>query len=351
MAVIVEAADDARVLAEGHAEAGEPFLHTRVERGRGRGEMRPDHRRLGQDRLIDRLLRIEDAQRIAFEPRAALRRQRLAVPGEVGDECRAIGAPALGIAQRIDLERDVGGDAEGLENGEAAGDRLGVGERMGGPDQLDVDLVELPVAAFLRPLVAEHRAGIEHFLRQRLGEAIGDERAADSGGCLGTQRDAFTRAVGEGVHLLRHDVGGLAEGAGEDARILEDRRRPLLEAEAFGDAARGLDDVAVAAEVVSDEIAGAADGLHLGHESSATPEPADAARQWCGLHGGFTRSWAVPPATAQRIPLGHPLGRPLGASHGRRHPAFAGGFPQASGDRGAAPGASRQAASISVFAT
>ena len=55
-------------------------------------------------------------------------------------------------------------------------------ERLGGADQLDVDLVELAVAALLRPLVAEHRAGVEYLLRQRLGQAVGHQGAADAGG-------------------------------------------------------------------------------------------------------------------------------------------------------------------------
>ena len=74
------------------------------------------------------------------------------------------------------------GHAERLQDVPAAGDHLGIGQRLGRADHLDVDLVELPVAALLRPLVAEHRAGIEHLLRQRLGQPVADQGAADAGG-------------------------------------------------------------------------------------------------------------------------------------------------------------------------
>ena len=55
--------------------------------------------------------------------------------------------------------------------------------------------MELPVAALLRPLVAEHRPGVEHFLRQGLGKPVGDERAAHARGVLGPQRDGIAAPV------------------------------------------------------------------------------------------------------------------------------------------------------------
>ena len=48
--------------------------------------------------------------------------------------------------------------------------------------------------------------------------------AHQPGGELGAQGERAAAAVVEGVHLLRHDVGGLPHPAGEDGGVLEDRR-------------------------------------------------------------------------------------------------------------------------------
>ena len=68
----------------------------------------------------------------------------------------------------------------------------------------------------------------------------------------------------ERIHLLHHHVGGLAEGAGEHAGVLEDRRGPLVEAVGGGDAAGGVDHVLMAAQVLADQVVGAAGGLEFG---------------------------------------------------------------------------------------
>ena len=106
--------------------------------------------------------------------------------GEIGDEGGAVGVAAGLVAESVQFEHRVVGDFQRLQDSPAAGDHLGVGERFGGSDQLGADLVELAVAAFLRALVAEHRAGVEDFLRQRLRQAVGDEGAADAGGAFGS---------------------------------------------------------------------------------------------------------------------------------------------------------------------
>ncbi len=184
---------------------------------------------------------------------------------EIAQPARRDSPAGFPVAEGVDLQHGLAGDAESLQDVPAAGDHLGVGKRLGGADQLDVDLVELAVAALLRALVAEHRAGAEHLLRQRLGEAVGHQRAADAGGGLGAQRDGIAAAVLEAVHLLHHHVGGFAERAGEHAGVLEDRRGPLVEAVGGGDAAGGVDHVLMAALVLADQVVGAAGGLEFGH--------------------------------------------------------------------------------------
>jgi len=184
------------------------------------------------------------------------------VRGEVRDQRSTIRVARGHVAQRVDLEHHAACNAERVQDLCAASDDLGIRQRFGGAQDLHADLVELPVATLLRPLVAEHRAGIEHLARQvGLREAVGDQRATNPCGVLRPQSDAVAAAILEGVHLLRHDIGGIAERAGENAGVLEDRRRPFLGAVERGDPAGGVDDVRVAALIVADQVTGAANGL------------------------------------------------------------------------------------------
>ena len=103
-------------------------------------------------------------------------------------------------------------------------DQLGVDQRRVRSDHLGVDLRELPIAAGLWALVAEEGAlGPElHRLRELL-HAVLEIGAADRGGRLGPQRQGAATLVLEGEHLLLDDVGGLADAAGEEIGVLEDR--------------------------------------------------------------------------------------------------------------------------------
>ena len=95
-------------------------------------------------------------------------------------------------------------------------------------ERLHVELMELPVAARLRPLVAEHRA--HRVQLDGLGlhvEAVLDVRAQLGGRRLRTKGERIAPAILEGVHLLLHDVGDLADPAREELRALEDRQTDL----------------------------------------------------------------------------------------------------------------------------
>ena len=105
---------------------------------------------------------------------------------------------------------------------------LGVDRRVLDAEHLDVQLVELAVTPLLRPLVPEHRAdAVELRHRHRLLEAVLDEGAHDAGRRLGPEGDALAPLVGEGVHLLLDDVGGLAGALGEQFLALDDGRAQL----------------------------------------------------------------------------------------------------------------------------
>ena len=199
-------------------------------------------------------------KRVALEAGLAVGRQPVAIGGEIADQPVAIGVPAVRIAQRVELEAHMLGEAERAQNLGAERDHLDVGERLRRADHLDVDLVELAQAPLLRPLVAEHRAGAEQLDRQVLAERAGDEGARHAGGVFGAQGHRLAAAIGEAVHLLGDHVRGLAERAGEHLGELEDRRRDLGIAVAGRDLAPGLDHLAMAQRILADDVVGAADG-------------------------------------------------------------------------------------------
>ena len=113
-------------------------------------------------------------------------------------------------------------------------DHLGVGERRGGPDRLDPELVELAVAPRLRALVAEERpdVGELHRLRQFVHPVL-EVGAADRRRPLRPQGQAALALVLEGEHLLADDVGRFADPAFEELGVLEGRRLDRLVAGAL----------------------------------------------------------------------------------------------------------------------
>ncbi len=152
-----------------------------VEMGAGRGAEPFDELRRAPDQVLHvRILGVEDAQRVGVQPAlrifVELRRASL----EVGDQVRAVRAALFGIADRIDREARAVGDAKRAPQPRQHHDLLGVDVRTGEAQRLDVELVELPVAPLLRPLVAEHRAHGPHALRPLVGERMLDGGTNDS---------------------------------------------------------------------------------------------------------------------------------------------------------------------------
>jgi hypothetical protein len=78
---------------------------------------------------------------------------------------------------------------------------------------------------------------------------------------FGAQRDRVAAAIIERVHFLGDDIGGFAEGAGEDGGVFEDGGLPLGETVEGGYSTGGFDDVEVAGGIFADDVAGASDGL------------------------------------------------------------------------------------------
>ena len=186
------------------------------------GKMVEHHRRVGRHRLDLRPLVVEYPQRVDL---GAL--SRLLVKVELKQEVlqqfpilRSAGV----VAQRGDLQPEPV-EAQRAETGVGNRDHLGVQCGIVDADGLDADLLQLAVAAGLGALVAEERAGVTQLDRQRAAvQTVLDHRTHHPGGALGPKRHRAVAAVGEGVHLLGHHVGGLADAAGEQRGVLEDRQ-------------------------------------------------------------------------------------------------------------------------------
>ena len=246
--VIVEAAHQARVQPVGDAEPVEPVAHPREER---RATPRSDSRRKSGASAADAAGRPDPSNRgcaagcgragAGCPPTVRMRAPRNSRPARRDRRRGSRGSPSV-----LSSSTTRSAMPSALQDALPERDDLDIGLRLRHPEQLDADLVELAEAALLRPLVAEHRAAVEEFQRRRLGQPVRQHRAHDPGGVLRPQRHLFAAAIGEGVHLLRHDVGVLADRPREDFGELEDRRRDLGKAVKRRRLARGLADPAVA---------------------------------------------------------------------------------------------------------
>ena len=176
-----------------------------------------EQRRGRDNAAIALVLGVQDAQRIARQPVAALFGQRIAMGAEVINERRAIAPAAIRVAQRVEFQGRAVEHAERLQDLGAEGDDFNVTQRLANTQQLDVDLVELALAPFLGPFVAEHGAGAERLDGQAVLQSSTQEGAGHARRRFGPQCDLAlflavpTIADGERVHLLRDDVRSVAQ--------------------------------------------------------------------------------------------------------------------------------------------
>ncbi len=190
-----------------------------------------DARGVGDDLRQVRILGVEDAQWIGVQPTPGVGIEPGLVAGQVRDQVRAVPRSLVGLPEAVEFEPHTADavDTEDLPQPRQHDDQFGIDIRTGEADRLDVDLVELPVAPALRPLVAEHRTHRPYAPRRVVGEVVFDDRTNHAGGELGAQGQALAvELVLEGVHLLLDDVGDLANAAHEELRVFDDRRADLL---------------------------------------------------------------------------------------------------------------------------
>ena len=152
---------------------------------------------------------------------------------QVGDKGAAVGGALFFVAQIVDFQGQVLGNAQLTPQVGAHGDHFGVDVWAVVAECFDADLVELAVAAFLRPFAAEHRPHVPEFLRAVVQKVVFDDGAQAGGRSLGAQAEADgVVGIGEGVHFFADDVGFFADGADKQAGLLDDGRADLAVTEA-----------------------------------------------------------------------------------------------------------------------
>ncbi len=179
------------------------------------------------------------------------------------------GIARLCVAQCVQLQRHAIVDAELAQQLVAERQQFDVCRRLSGANDLGIELVELPEASLLRPLVAEGGAVHGELQRRILLPALAEVGAAYPRRELRPKRDQLAAAVLERVHLLGDDVRGLADRPGEDSGRLDDRHFDALEAEQAAHAIERLDHRVEAVDVFSEQALGPADGLRRGGHLSA----------------------------------------------------------------------------------
>src|SRR5439155_6078067 len=208
-------------------------------------------------------LAVEHAQRILLGAAVAVLAEECELPSEPLAERLPIPGPAVCVqaADRVDDEPEAAqrrlAPADSPEQRHHHLDRLGVDVRVLVSQDLDADLVELPLPALLGPFAPKHRSDVVEPVGSRdVGEPMLDERADDGSRHLRAQRHRVLPRC-EGVHLLPDDVRGASDPPGEQLGWLEDRRSYLPEA--------------IAREQIPDEVLDPLPGFNLPREDVARP--------------------------------------------------------------------------------
>ena len=136
-------------------------------------------------------------------------------------EFLAVGRALLGVAQAVDLQSQ-SGQSQGTPQSGREQDDLQVDIRTIEAEDLNADLVELPVATALRAFVAEHGTAVPES-QGLIQQAVFDDGAYTARCALRTEAQGVTVTVREAVHLLLDDIGDLADGAFEQVGDLDER--------------------------------------------------------------------------------------------------------------------------------
>ena len=185
--------------------------------------------------FIGLLFAVDDAHRVPLEAVRAGLAELVLVGGEVVLQGLLIDGTAVRAADRVDLQFEAL-DAEESEDLIGQRDDFRVLGRARRAEALDAELVELTEPSGLGFLVPVAGGQVVDLHGARLVEqSVLEERADRAGGALRTKGDGTSALVVEGVHLLLHDVRGVAHGTVEQFRMFEDGSTDLSEAVVPGD--------------------------------------------------------------------------------------------------------------------
>ena len=188
----------------------------RIEmRARFRIEVIGDQRCGRRSPGASRILAVEDPQRVAFKPSAAVLVERVLVLAKVSCSSARYALRDSGVPSEFISSAQ--NRFQSLPQACPSQNQLRIDVRAGEAEGFDVDLVKLAIPAFLRFFVAEHRSLDQTLQALIVREAVGDRRAHHARGRFGPQRQALPTLVDERVHLLFDDVGEFADGTLEES--------------------------------------------------------------------------------------------------------------------------------------
>ena len=132
------------------------------------------------------------------------------------------------VADGVDEQREAA-ESDAFQDLHHEFDDFGIDHGRFRPDGLGADLVELAVAALLRPLAPEHRTDVVQLLQSRLLiQPVLDIGANHGCSSFRPQSERAAVTVLKGVHFFADDVGVLADATGEQRGFFQDRRADLL---------------------------------------------------------------------------------------------------------------------------
>ena len=201
----------------------QPVLHAVEVRAARIAQPVDDLRRLARDRTAGVVLAVQDPERVVLESIPVLVAQTLPVGTEEGNQFLPVGRPADLVTDRVQLELDPG-EVQPPQVRVADGDHLDIRRGVFRAEHLDAELPMLAVAALLRARVSIHPCQVVGLERRGLLLHLREVGAHHRRGPLRAKGERATLAIVEGVHLLGHDVAGLAGRPSEELGGLEHRR-------------------------------------------------------------------------------------------------------------------------------
>ena len=141
---------------------------------------------------------------------------------EIGNQRSAVFRPLGRLTEAVQLQFDAF-QAQVIPQTGAHQDQFRVDIRSAHAEGFHPDLMELPVAPLLRPLVAEHLAHVIQPLRLPGRQVVLDHRPHATGRAFRAQSQGFAiQAIDEGVHFLLDNIGHFPDRPLEQWRRLDD---------------------------------------------------------------------------------------------------------------------------------